>query len=89
MTIAGSPTKMARDIAEGYMTLSPPGLKQYTPADLKTILNHIALVGRDLRQEIIPADDISAIKARNMKLSRLNQAAVVIRAFCKKHRIPC
>ncbi len=89
MAIAGSPSKMARDIADGFVNLSPPGLKQYTPADFKTILNHLSLASRDLRQEVIPAENIPAIKARNMKLSRLNQAATVIRAFCKKHRIPC
>lgn len=89
MAISGSPTKLARDIADGFLSLTPPGLKQYTPADLKTILNHIAVVTRDLRQEIIPVDDVMAIKSRNMKLTRLNQAATVIRAYCKKHRLPC
>jgi hypothetical protein len=29
-----------------------------------------------------------AVKAKNMKLSRLNQAEIVIRAYCKKKRIP-
>jgi hypothetical protein len=29
-----------------------------------------------------------AIKARNMKLSRLNQATVVIQAYCKKLKLP-
>lgn len=89
MAISGSPTKLARDIADGFLSLAPPGLKQYSPADLKTILNHIAAVTRDLRQEILPADDVMAIKTRNMKLTRLNQAATVIRAYCKKHRLPC
>lgn len=88
MAISGSPKKMAQDIAAGHLTLSPPGLKRYTPADLKTILQNIAIVGRQLRGEKIPQEDVMAIKARNMKLSRLNQAEVVIRAYCKKHRIP-
>ncbi|KIH77995.1 hypothetical protein SAMN05660860_02336 [Geoalkalibacter ferrihydriticus] len=88
MAISGSPAKLARDIADGYLSLTPPVLKQYTPAELKTILNHIALVGRDLRQEKISIEDVPAIKNRNMKLSRLNQNSTVLRAFCKKHRIP-
>jgi hypothetical protein len=29
-----------------------------------------------------------ALKAKNMKLSRLHQAEVVLRAYCKKKRIP-
>jgi hypothetical protein len=86
MPIAGSPKKLAQDIAEGYLMLTPPLLKNYTPADLKIIVVNIGIVTRELRQELIPLDDVMVIKARNMKLSRLNQADVVIQAFCKKRR---
>lgn len=88
MAIAGSPRKLAQDIADGYLSLSPPMLKAYTPADLKTVLNNLAMVARDIRGEQVPLEDVMAVKAKNMKLSRLNQASVVIRAFCKKQRIP-
>jgi hypothetical protein len=88
MPIAGSPKKMAQDIAEGFMSLSPPMLKSYTPADLKTIIVNLGIVGRELRQELIAQDDVLAAKAKNMRLSRLNQSEVVIRAYCKKKRIP-
>ena len=87
MPIAGSPKKMAQDIAEGFFSLSPPMLKQYTPADLKTIQVNLGIVTRELRQEQPLQDDLMAIKARNMKLSRLNQAEVVLRAYAKKKRI--
>ena len=89
MAITGSPKKMAQDIAEGYLMLSPPMLRSYTPADIKTMLNNLAVVTREIRGEQIPLEDVMALKARNMKLSRLNQASVVIRAYCKKRRIPC
>lgn len=89
MPISGSPKKLAQDIAEGYLMLSPPMLKTYTPADHKLILANLAMVTREIRQLIIPLEDVMALKSRNMKLSRLNQAEVVIRAYCKKHRIPC
>ena len=88
MTIAGSPKKLCQDIADGYLILTVPMLKLYTPADLKTIVSNIAVVARELRQEAIPLDDVMAIKTRNMKLSRLNQAQVVILAYCKKRRLP-
>lgn len=89
MAIAGSPKKFAQDIADGYMSLSPPMLRTYTGADMKIILSNIAIVTRDLRQEQIANDDALAIKQRNNKLSRLNQASVVIRSYCQKRRIPC
>jgi hypothetical protein len=88
MAIAGSPKKLAQDIADGYLMLTPPLLKNYSPADLKIIAVNIGIVARELRQKVIPMDDVMTIKARNMKLSRLNQADVVIQAFCKKHRFP-
>jgi hypothetical protein len=88
MSIAGSPKKLAQDIADGYLMLSPPLLKNYTPADHKIIVVNIGIVTRELRQVVILLDDVMAIKARNMKLSRLHQAEVVIQAFCKKHKYP-
>lgn len=89
MAISGNPKKIAQDIADGYMTISPPMLRRYTGADMKIILNNIAIVTRDLRQLAIAQDDSLAIKQRNNKMSRLNQATVVIRSYCKKKRIPC
>jgi hypothetical protein len=88
MPIAGSPKKLAQDIADGYLMVTPPMLKLYTSLDLKTIVANIGIVSRELRQEVIPTDDVMAIKTKNMKLSRLNQAEMVIRAYCKKQRMP-
>ncbi len=89
MSIAGNPKKLAQDIADGYISMSPPMLRRYTGADMKVILNNITIVTRDLRLLTIPRDDALAIKMRNSKMSRLNQAAVVIRSYCKKRRIIC
>ena len=88
MPISGSPKKLAQDIADGYLMVTPPMLKLYTPSDFKTIVANIGIVSRELRQELIPTDDAMAIKAKNMKLSRLNQAEMVIQAYCKKKRMP-
>jgi hypothetical protein len=89
MAIIGSPKKFAQDIADGYISLSPPLLRRYNAGDMKIILAHITIVVRDLRQEVIDRDDSLAIKQRNNKMSRLNQAGVVIRSYCQKQRIPC
>jgi hypothetical protein len=88
MTIAGSPKKLVQDIANAFFTLSPPLLRQYDAGDLRTLLTNIALVGREIRGEQVPLDDVMALKAKNLKLSRLNQAEMVIRAYGKKHRLP-
>ncbi len=88
MAIAGNPKKMAQDIADGFQSLSPPVLKKYTAADLKVILNNLQLVQREIRQIQIPLEEVLEIKAKNMKLTRLNQAEIVLRSYCKKSRIP-
>lgn len=87
MAISGNPKKMAQDIAEGFQSLSAPGLKKYSAADLKVILNNLALVQREVRQIQVPQEDALLIKAKNMRLSRLRQAETVLRSHCKKLRI--
>jgi len=88
MAISGSPKKMAQDIAGGFVSLSPPGLKKYTPADLKIILSNLQLVQREIRQTQVPLEDVQLVKAKNMQLTRMNQAEIVLRSYCKKQRIP-
>jgi hypothetical protein len=88
MAIAGSPKKLAQDVAEGFFALTPPLLKKYTPADLKILLGNLAIVARELRQLQIPLENVQELKMRNMKVSRIAQAEMVIRAYCKKMRIP-
>jgi hypothetical protein len=88
MAIAGNPKKMAQDIADGFVSLSPPVLKRYTPVDLKVILVNMGLVQREVRALQVPQNDLVQLKAKNTRLTRLNQAEVVLRSYCKKYRIP-
>ena len=88
MAISGNPKKIAQDISEGFLFVSAPMLKRYNAADLKTIMNNIAIVSREIRGKQVPLEDVIGLKMKNMKISRLNQAEMVIRAHSKKHRIP-
>ena len=88
MAISGNPKKLAQDVRDGFMQISPPQLRNYSPQDMKVMLTNLALVSRELRSEIIPLDDVMALKKRNMQLSRLRQAETIIRSHCKKRRIP-
>jgi hypothetical protein len=88
MPISGNPKKLAQDIRDGFLMISPPQLKSYSPQDMKIMLSNLAMVTRELRQVTVPLDDIMALKKRNMQLGRLRQSETIIRSFCKKRRIP-
>ena len=88
MAISGNPKKLAQDISNGFQSLSPPSLRKYRPADLKIILSNLTIVQREVRQLQIPLDEILQLKEKNMQISRINQALMVLRSYCKKMRIP-
>jgi hypothetical protein len=88
MAISGSPKMLAGDISKGVTTITVSNIKQYTPADLKTIMVNIGIVQREIRGEQVPFEDIMAVKAKNQRLQRLNQAISTISSYAKQRRIP-
>ncbi|MFO7812400.1 MAG: hypothetical protein R6V21_05490 [Pelovirga sp.] len=88
MSIAGNPKKFAQALSDGFVQLSPPMLKGHTPGQLKTLLSNLEIVQRELRQIQVPLDDVDAVKQKNYRISRLNQAQMILRTYCKKMRIP-
>ena len=87
MTISGNPHKLAMDIALGYTNVTMATLKRYSQQDLKTLNGNLNIVLRELRREQVPIEDIMAIKMKNMKIQRVNQALSIIRIYCRKKRI--
>ncbi len=88
MAISGNPVNLARDVAEGYFSITPVALKNYNPPDLKIIFKSLNQVLREIRAEQIPLEDVMAIKQKNMKISRLNTALMLIQNHCRRLRIP-
>lgn len=88
MTIAGNPKKFAQAVSEGFVRLSPPMLKGHSPGQLKTLLANIEMVQRQLRQLPVSLDDVEAVKQKNYRMTRLNQAELILRSYCQKMRIP-
>jgi hypothetical protein len=87
MAISGNPHKLAADIAEGYLSVTMATLRKYTPVELKTISTNLNIVMREVRREQVSLEDVMALKKRNMKLQRVNNALSIIRTYCKKRRI--
>jgi len=77
---------VARDIAEGYVFVSPIYLKKFDHEVLKKLMAAINKVLTLVRNEKFPTGDVDGIKRRNMRLSRLNNAATVIKYFAKERR---
>lgn len=87
MAISGNPLAMARDIGEGFHSLTPVALKKYTPTDLKIINTSLNQVLRDVRGQVPPAGDAEAIRKKNLRMQRLNQALMMLANYCRQHRI--
>ena len=81
MPISGSPKKLANDVASGYQQFTHATLRQYTREDLKALLFNLNIVLKELRGHQIPMEDNEALKEKNVKMRRLNQAINTIQSF--------
>ena len=88
MAITGNPLAIAREIGDGFHSLTTASLKRYTPADLKTINSSLQQVLRDARGETPPPGDAEAIRKKNLRLQRLNTAILTLTNYCRQQRIP-
>jgi len=86
--IQGNPLQFARDIADGYAMISPSSLKSLAISEIKTIKQSIGIIQREIRAGQVPLEDVMAVKKKNMRLQRLNQALMLVENFCKRQRIP-
>ena len=88
MAISGNPLAIAKEIGEGFHSVTQATLKKYTPADLKIINNSLQQVLRDARGEVTPSDDPEAVRKKNLRIQRLNQAIMMLANYCRQQRIP-
>lgn len=88
MAIAGSPKGLAKDVAEGYFTLTPPILRKFTPPELKIINQNLNIVLREARGEPVETGNVDTIRRKSLRIQRLNQALFVLANYCKQNRVP-
>lgn len=88
MAISGNPLVMAKEIGDGFHSLTPATLKKYTPADLKIINNSLQQVLRDARGEVPAPGDAEATRKKNLRIQRLNQAIMLLANYCRQQRVP-
>lgn len=84
--LGGSAFAMARDIGEGYQTVTERTFKGYTRGDMDQLVFEIEKVLREIRGDNSAVAEIAEVKARNRKIQRLNTALMVLRNFRQKLR---
>lgn len=87
MAPSENPRKHARDIADGYVLLSPVLLRTYGVDGLRTLKQALELELRDVRAAVVSAEALLEIQARQRRILRLHQALQVLRAFASKRRL--
>lgn len=86
MGLSKHPKKFAQDIAEGFISLTQPVLKRYSPGDRRVIKEYLDLVAREIRAERIDRDDSQAIRLKNLLLSRVNRTLMLLDGFERQQR---
>ena len=88
MPIEGSPKKYAEDISNGLVLVNKAVFKKYSPQDLKIIFVNLRTVLRDIRATFVETSNFDAIKEKNVRMQRINNAITVLSHYCKVLRIP-
>lgn len=79
--------RTVREISEGYITISPVFLKRFSPGSLRVINRELMKASIGVRAAHTDYKDIKQVRAKNLKLSRLNHAIRVIQTYCKERKI--
>jgi hypothetical protein len=77
--LGGSAFAMARDIGEGYQTVTERTFKGYTRGDMDQLAFEIEKALREIRGDNSPVADLAEVQTRNRKIQRLNTALMVLR----------
>ncbi len=76
--MGGSAYAMASQIADGYVPVTLTTIRRLTKQDLSQLQFELQKILIDERSSQPPQDDVKAMQARNRKISRISNAAMVI-----------
>ncbi len=79
--MGGSAYSMARDIGEGYVTVTERTMRKMTRPEIDKLGMELDRFLRDLRGTVVNLDDLPTLQARNRKIQRLTSAAMVTRHY--------
>jgi hypothetical protein len=82
--LGGSAYAMARDIGEGYVTVTERTFRPYAPSDMQQLTLEIDRYLRELRGSAVATDELVVVQGRNRKIQRLTTALMIARVFLQK-----
>lgn len=82
--LGGSAYAMSRDVAEGYHAVTARTFEGMTRSQLEQMAHELDKHLRDVRGNQVPLDDLPAIQKRNRRISRLNNALMILRT-CRQN----
>lgn len=80
----GSAFGYARDIAEGFQSVTERSFKGLSRPEMDQLAFEIDRALRDIRAEQVAVDDLPTIQAKNRRIQRLNGALMMMRSYRAK-----
>ena len=87
MALDCSPKKFAEDVAGGFQMLNRTTLKKYSPDEVYKIMSGLDVVAREIRSTPVETGDYDGLKAKSMKMQKINGALMVIRTWIKEQKM--
>lgn len=79
--LGGSAYAMARGIADGYHMVTERTFRLMQPGDRAQLGQEMDKHLREVRGEQPPLDDLQAVKQRGRRITRLNNALMILRTY--------
>lgn len=84
--LGGSAFAMARDIGDGYQTVTERTFKGYSRGEMDQLAFEIEKALREIRGDNSALAELAEVQARNRKIQRLNTALMILRTARQKLR---
>jgi hypothetical protein len=84
--MGGSAFAMARDITEGFILVTERTFGRMQRGEVEQLAFEMDRHLREIRGEQPSLDDLPAIQLRNRRISRINTAMMMVRAYLQKRR---
>ena len=78
--MGGSAYSFARDIAGGYTIVTARTFRGMSPGEMNQLSHEMDRLLRELRGEVTVNQEQAVVRARQLKIQRLNGALAVLRA---------